>query len=53
MTLFSSIDEACFKVESLLKEDKISETLCYNYAETIDQYIKFIENNNSINLNNF
>ena len=53
MTLFSSIDEACFKVESLLKEDKISETLCYNYAETIDQYIKFIEKNNSINLNNF
>ena len=53
MTLFSSIDEACSKVESLLKEEKISETLILNYAETIEQYIKFIEKNNSINLNNY
>ena len=53
MTLFSSIDEACSKVESLLKEEKISETLFLNYAETIEQYIKFIEKNNFINLNNY
>lgn len=53
MNLFQNIEELTLKVESILKEEKFSNTLLFNFAETIEEYIRFIEKYNSINLNNY
>ena len=51
MSLFSDINELCLKVESLLEDIKFNNTLLYNFGETIEEYIRFINKFKDINLN--
>ena len=53
MNLFSNIEELCVKVENLLEDVKFNDTLLYNFGETIEEYIRFINKYNNINLNNY
>ena len=40
-------------IDNYLRGKEINMTLLANYTETLEQYILYIENNKSINLNNF
>lgn len=53
MDLFSNIGELCSKVENILQSNNFSNTLLYNFGETIEVYIKFIDKYHNIDLNNY
>ena len=50
--LYDSIEDVCTDVNKILNSEKIKQTLIYNYRETIDQYLLFLDSHKEKNLNN-
>lgn len=46
------MEEVCNDVVKFLKGEQIKKTLLYNYRETLNQYLLYIESNIGKNLNN-
>lgn len=51
--LYNSIEDVKNEINNYLKNENISLTLVANYCETLEQYLLYLENNKSVNLNNF
>lgn len=52
LKIYNDVKELLNDVELFLNDEKTKKTLLYNYKETINQYISYIDLNNNINLNN-
>ena len=51
--LYDNIESVNKDVINYLNSDGMKQTLLYNYCETINRYISYVEKNSDMNLNNF
>ena len=51
--IYDNIESVNKDVINYLNSDGIKQTLLYNYCETINRYISYVEKNSDMNLNNF